>query len=336
MPPAVQGPVLAAASALVQGLREISGGNWTGFCPIHGEVPGKSTPSFSFNANTGQWNCFAGCGGGGFPQLLRKLRKSDAYIDRVMERVRPHLKPVQVKKETGTSGGLFTTDYPLPERLLGLFDYAPTDLLIAGFDEEVLRDNDVGFDVERGRVTYGLRDLSGTLAGIVGKPADAGGGGKYLVYEHELVSMGFKGYHFHNHRFLWGWEKVYPAVYYSPAPEPVCVTEGYKARLWLVQHGFPNTVALMGTGLSTTQRMFLERLGTRIILCLDNDPAGRAGTSKASYKLRGLDVAVMRYPYPEVPKLQPDDLTEEELRQAIRSPFTVRQWRRFYHEHSEP
>ena len=127
MSPATQGPVLAAASALVRGLRASSGGNWTGFCPIHGEVPGQSTPSFSFNADTGQWHCFAGCGGGGFPQLLRKLKKSDQYIDRLMERIRPHLKPVQARKVPSAAGGLFTTDYPLPERLLGLFDYAPVD-----------------------------------------------------------------------------------------------------------------------------------------------------------------------------------------------------------------
>jgi len=330
------GPVLAAAGALIPGLRPGSASNWIGFCPIHGEVPGRSTPSFSFNEATGQWNCFAGCGGGGIPQLLRKLHKSNEYIDRVMERLRPHLKPVRMKKESAASGGLFTTSYPLPERILGLFEYAPMELLQLGYDENVLFDNDVGFDIERGRVTYALRDLSGQLAGIVGKPVDPGAGGKYRVYEQEIVDMGFRGYHFQNRRFLWGWEKVYPVVYNSSNPDPVCVTEGYKARLWLIQHGFPLTVALMGTGLSETQRMFLERLGTKIILCLDNDPAGRTGTSKASYKLRGLDVAVMRYPFPEAPKLQPDDLAQEELAEAIHSPFTVRQWRRFYHEHSDP
>lgn len=330
------GPVLAAAHALVQGLRPSGGSNWIGFCPIHGETKGASKPSFSFNEATGQWNCFTGCGAGGLPQLLRKLHKSDEYIDRTMERLRPHLKPVRLKKESAARGGLFTTDYPLPERILGMFEHAPVDLLNLGYDEQVLFDNDVGFDTERERVTYALRDLSGQLAGIVGKPVDPGEGGKYRVYEQEIVDMGFRGYHFKNRRFLWGWEKVYPAVYYNADPSPVCVTEGYKARLWLIQHGFPLTVALMGTGMSETQQMFLERLGTRIILCLDNDPAGRLGTSKISYKLRGLDVAVMRYPFPEAPKLQPDDLTQEELGEAIHSPFTVRHWRRFYNEHWNP
>lgn len=328
------GAVLATAQALVQGLRAGAGGNWIGYCPIHGEVPGKSTPSFSFNVDTGQWNCFAGCGGGGLPQLLKRVGKSNDYVDRIMERLRPLLRPVRAHKQSATTGGMFLTDYPLPERLLGLFEYAPVDLLDAGYDEEVLRNNDVGFDVERGRVTYAIRDLGGTLAGIAGKPVDGVDGvGKYLVYEQELVELGFKNYHFQNRRFLWGWEKVYQAVYHSEDPPPVYVTEGYKARLWLVQAGFPLTVALMGTGMSPTQQMFLERLGTKIVLCLDSDPAGRVGTAKIGYKLRGSNVAVMRYPNPEAPKIQPDDLADDELREALHSPYTFRQWRRFYNEH---
>ncbi len=325
-----EGPVISTVSALVQGLREGAGSNWIGYCPIHGEVPGKSTPSFSFNAETGQWNCFAGCGAGGFVQLLKRLHKSDTYIDRTVERVRPHLTPPSQRKKVAVAGGgLFLTDYPLPERLLGLFEYVPPELVSAGFEEEVLRDNDVGVDVERGRTTYALRDLQGTLAGIIGKPNGPNSGGKYRVYEQELVEMGFRDYHINNRKFFWRWEKVYPSVYYSQDPGPVYVTEGYKACLWLVQYGYYNTVAIMGTSISDTQQMFLERLGTKVVLCLDNDHWGRVGTAKIGYKLRGLDVAVMRYPYPEI-KLQPDDLSKSEIAAALGEPLTTRQWRRRY------
>lgn len=325
-------PVLATAQLLVAGLRRGSGDNWIGFCPIHGETPGKSKPSFSINVATGMFQCFSGCGGGGLPQLLKRTGKSADYIDRTMERLRPYLKQVRAKNPIGVVGGMFTTSYPLPEKLLGLFEYAPEDLLREGFDEEVLRACDVGFDPERGRITYALRDLEGTLAGITGKPVGENTGGKYRVYEQELVDLGFRNYHFENRRTLWGWESVYPVAYRSETPVTVCVTEGYKARLWLLQHGFPMTVALMGTSLGWVQQVFLERLGAKLVLCLDNDAAGRLGTSKIGYKLRGQDVAVMRYPYPEAPKLQPDDLTEEELREAILEPYTLRQWRSAYHE----
>ena len=330
-----QGPVLDLAHSLVQGLRQGAGGNMIGFCPIHGETMGRSTPSFSFNILTGQWNCFAGCGGGGLPQLLKKLKKSDAFVDRTMERVRPFLKPVAIKKVVAAGGGAFRTEYPLPERVLGLYEYAPEALLRDGFDEELLRENDVGFDVERERVVYAIRDLGGALAGLVGRGTRADERGKYIVYEQEVRDMGFRGYWFNNREYLWGWETVYPSVYFGKAKGPVCITEGYKARLWLVQHGFPLTVALMGTSLGIYQQAFLERLGVPLVLCLDNDPAGRKGTSKICHKLRGLPVAVMRYPFPEVPKLQPDDLTRNEIADSINHPFTVRQWRSFYHEFTE-
>jgi hypothetical protein len=331
-PPAQQGPVLSTVFTLVDGLREGAGSNWIGFCPIHGEVRGKSTPSFSFNAATGQWNCFAGCGAGGLTQLLKRLHKSDQYIDRTMERLRPYLVPTSKKKNVIAAGGIFLTEYPLPEKVLGLFEYAPQELLKLGFDPQVLQDNDVGVDTQRHRTTYAIRDLHGTLAGIAGKPIDPGEGGKYRVYEQELVEMGFRGYHINNRQFFWRWEKVYPAVYNAKNPGPVYVTEGYKAALWLVQHGYYNTVAVMGTTLSLTQQMFLERLGTKIILCGDNDHWGRIGVSKIGYKLRGQDVAVMRYPYPEI-KLQPDDLTQSEIDEALGTPLSLREWRRNYHEH---
>lgn len=326
------GPVFTTVSALVQGLKPSSGENWVGFCPIHGETPGKSKPSFSVNMGTGQWNCFTGCGGGGLPQLLKSVGRSSAFIDRTMERLRPFLRVTKQKTRSVTSGGLFITPYPLPERILGLFEYAAADLLRDGFDERVMFESDVGYDPVHEHITYAIRDLHGTLAGIVGKPSDPGAGGKYRVYEREIVDMGFRGYHFENRRMLWGWERVYPAVYFAENPGPVYVTEGYKARLWLLQHGYTNTVALMGTGLGATQQMFLERLGTKVILCLDNDPAGRVGTAKISYKLRGLDVGIMRYPYPEL-KLQPDDLTVGELEASLKTPMTTRQWRQIYHEH---
>lgn len=329
----MSGKVLEFANTLVDGLRPGADDNWIGFCPIHGEVQGKSKASFSFNALTGQWNCFAGCGGGGLPALLKRLGKSDHFIDRSMERLRDSLQPIQLKRVSTTSGGLFLADYPLPEKLLGMFDYVPLDLIDAGFDEEVLRNNDVGFDPALQRITYAIRDLRGTLAGIVGKPVGENTGGKYRVYERELVEMGFRNYHFSNRRFLWGWDQVYPSIYFGRGEEPVFITEGYKARLWLVQHGYHNTVALMGTGLGVEQQAFLERLGTRLILCLDHDKWGRLATRKIGYKLRGLDVGVMRYPaVEEDEKLQPDDLDEEQLREALENPYSLRRWRREYNE----
>jgi DNA primase len=326
-----QGPVLAAVDKWVLGLRKGAGQNWIGFCPIHGEAPGKSTPSFSFREDTGQWHCFAGCGGGGLPQLLKALSKSRSFIDKTMERLRPHLQDPVRKLPSTRQEGLFKAGTVLPEKILGLWEFLPEALTDpdTGLVEEVLFQHDIGFDPDRLRITYPIRDLAGNLAGVVGKPTGPDTRGKYLVYEKELRDMGFKNYHFENHRFMWRWERVYPNVYYSSQPSTVYIVEGFKACLWMVQHGFENTMALMGSSMSDTQFMFLQRLGGRVVLCLDDDRAGRAGTAKIGYRLRGSQVSVIRYPYPRF-NLQPDDLEERELREAVLNPYSLIQWRRAY------
>jgi hypothetical protein len=319
-----RGTVVETVSKLVPGLRRGAGGNWIGFCPIHGETPGKSKPSFSLHEETGQWHCFAGCGGGA-------LNKSRVYVDKTMERLRPYLRDAPKKTVSAKDTGLFKATHVLPEKVLGLWEFLPEALIDdnVGLSEKVLFDHDIGFDPDHRRITFPFRDIMGNLAGVVGKPVGPGAPGKYIVYERELHKLGFKGYHVENHRFVWRWERVYPALYHRSENAPVYVTEGFKACLWMVQHGFENTVALMGSSASDTQLMFLERLGGHIVLCLDDDNAGRAGTAKIGYKLRGSKVSVMRYPYPRF-NLQPDDLTDDELREAAEAPYSLTQWRRTY------
>lgn len=326
MKAAERGVVISAVDRLVPGLRKGAGGNWLGFCPIHGEQQGRSKPSFSFHEETGQWHCFTGCGGGGLTQLLQKLNKPASFIDRTMERLRPHLKDTPKRTGSFRQTGIFRTPYVLPERLLGIYEYAPTALLEKGFESDVLQDNDIGFDVALERITFPVRDLYGDLAGIVGKPVGDDVPGKYVVYEQELRDLAFKGYTFSNHDYLWRWEKVYPQVYRSREQRTICVTEGFKAALWVVQAGFPLTVALMGTSLSAVQLRFFQRVGTKIVLCLDDDRWGRIATKKAISKLKGLDVHIMRYPFRF--DLQPDDLTYDEVRDAINAPLTPTIWRR--------
>lgn len=325
------GPVVSAVSQWVPGLRKGSGENWLGFCPIHGETPGRSKPSFSLHSGTGQWHCFAGCGGGGLPQLLKALGKSRKFTDRTMERLGGHIRPAKRKAETATQERLFHTNYPLPERILGLWQYLPEDLVHprVGLEEYVLEDHDIGFDPERSRIVFPVRDVAGTLAGVIGKPTGPDARGKYLVYEHELRDMGFKNYHMDKSRYLWRWERVYPAVYHRDGPATVHIVEGFKACMWMVQYGFENTMALMTSSISELQIMFLQRLGARVVLCLDDDNAGRRGTSKVGGRLKGLRVDVIRYPYRYF-NLQPDDLEESELQEAVHNPYSLAQWRRVY------
>jgi len=61
----------------------------------------------------------------------------------------------------------------------------------------------------------------------------------------------------------------------------VCITEGSLDTMWLNQQGF-SSVALLGATISKRQVELANALPTQeLVLCLDNDEAGRIGLNKA-------------------------------------------------------
>ncbi len=323
------GPVVDEIAKYVTGLKKGAGNNWIGFCPIHGEQAGKSKPSFSLNAATGMWYCFAGCGGGGLPTFLKLLDVPRPRVDTLMEKLRPHLTTVEKRADLTQAKNLFQTPYPLPEKLLGIYEECPVSLIEAGFTEETLWTHDVGFDEEQQRITFPIRDLNGTLAGISGRDVTGRAAEKYKVYQRELQEIGFKNYKLEKGNYLYRWERVYQNVYANPDRPAVYITEGFKACLWMVQNGFPNTVALMGSSMTDVQKMFIERLGGPVVLCLDNNSAGIKGTARIGYRLSGARVLVMRYP-PDVQ--QPDGLSAEALQDAVQRALSLTTWSKQHHE----
>lgn len=310
--------VLEIFETYVPGLKPSAGSNYVGFCPIHGEDPKTSKRSLSVNVETGQWFCFSGCGGGALFTFLKNVTTA-TKAERAFERVKRSLKKPGARKTTSLSregAGLFRTEHPLPERILGLFDQLPDELLDDGFEEWVLRDNDIGFDEDLNRVTFPLRDIDGYLAAIAGKRLD-GDGPKYKVYTTELEKLGYRGHELDPRKLVWRCDRLYPSFLDEGSKPTTYITEGYKACLWMVQNGYPNTGAIMGSTATDEQLRFLEHLGGTVVLCLDNNEAGLLGTLRTGYKLRGKTrVRVIRYPS-ENPKLQPDDLSPEELATAV-------------------
>ena len=105
----------------------------------------------------------------------------------------------------------------------------------------------------------------------------------------------------------------------------VVVVEGYFDCMRVHQAGFASVVALMGAALSQQQADLLVGRFTEIVLMLDGDPAGQAGTHDAAARLMRR-CSVHRVILAQ--GRQPDGMSNEEIRQALRDvsanekPFT--------------
>lgn len=308
----------------IKGARLVGDGEYAAPCPFHED----SSPSFFINRKSGLWICHAGCGSGGLSSLLRRLGFRRSQVDKALAPIAADLKAAAKAKNTRLRSpkNPFIATYALPEAHLGVYDVKePVQALVGqGFYPEVLTDYDVGFDRNTERITFPVRDLYGTLAGISGRATLPHQKPKYKFYASELEGP-YPGYAFERQRHLWNADRIYPTLYYSDAAEEeeILVVEGFKACLWLVQCGFPNVVATLGSSLSRTQAALLHRLGCRITLFMDNDRPGREKTQHALNQLWGAISDIREVVYPYEGFAQPDDFDEEELHELIETAVPI-------------
>lgn len=74
--------------------------------------------------------------------------------------------------------------------------------------------------------------------------------------------------------------------------QPVILTEGIKDAL-VLKTIYPYTIALQTAGLTQNSLNFVQTLTNRVILCYDNDKAGREATKKDLEALRELGIRVI-------------------------------------------
>lgn len=293
--------------------------NKMAFCPLHGEVPGASKPSLCIHVETGSWICFAGCGSGGIKQFLQQHGETAHTIKDKTKNIKATRKK---KKKRAVQSNY------LPKALLGLFNYRPDELMDSGFEEDVLLYHDIGYDRQKNRVTYPVFTREGELIAVVGRRPTSEFG-KYVPYtERELVSLGVD----HPPKYekglvFWREDKFFQTNSCHDRREPVILVEGFKAALWLVQAGYNNVMALMGTHLTDAHLSTLQTLGKTVILCLDGDPPGVKSTVKTCYKLNE-HCRVLTCNYPGG-ALQPDDIQDMDLlHDMIKKPITITKYKK--------
>ncbi len=91
--------------------------------------------------------------------------------------------------------------------------------------------------------------------------------------------------------------------------DEIIICEGAMDVIAMVKAGIENTVACMGTAITTFHGKELKRFAERIILCLDGDSAGQKATFKAIdiLKAEGLDVRIAVLPE----SLDPDEFLKK-------------------------
>lgn len=308
--------IKAIADKYLTKVRKSGSENIMAICPFHQKEDGspERRPSFAMNIYTGLWFCHSCQSRGNLYSFLKKVGVDGAYIEHVYQ---PLINEA-VKNIPAPPDPLRPNVYdpsPIPEGILGIFDYCPKELLESGFGEETLHKFGVGFDMTHCRITYPIRDLAGKLVAISGRLID--GWTRYKVYDTEYETWGLPARHDWNKRtVLWNAHDVYPRVFFQTVPDPIVIVEGFKACMWVCQAGISNVVALMGTYLSWEHRWILERMGAPVYLFLDNDYPGHRGTARGIEELKkSLRVKVVEYPdrLRDDIDAQPDSCTAEEV-----------------------
>lgn len=179
---------------------------------------------------------------------------------------------------------------------------------------------DIGVDQIHQRITFPLRDLSGTLVGISGRDYTETSAMKYKVYDLEYEDFGMPMHRTSKSHLLWNGHVVYPQMHHVKMP--LIIVEGFKACMKVVQAGAFNTIATIGNICSGIQRQLIERMASEAWLFYDNHGPGMRGTVISGMNF-GIPVRVI--PYPD-DREQPSDLNVGEIQLALACAKDFTRW----------
>lgn len=303
------------------------------------------SPSFAININNGLWKCHGCNRSGNLPILLRGLGVSRTKVDQIIDPVLPAIRKRQEreqqrKRSRFVGNDPFLAEVILPESILGIFDWKPDGLVEQGFNQKLLRELEVGYDREKDRITFPIRDVYGNLVGVSGRSTLHDTKPRYLIYRgRRRTEKGFTPgdfgpgfddlfptYEIKSHKYLWNAHRVYQLL--ESSDEPVIVVEGFKGCIWLLQNGYWNTVATMGSSMSQEQYDLICRVsGSGVVLFYDNDLAGIRGMQRIGKWLSRtvVDITVCELP---AWAQQPDDLNAIGLKEVFSNRKRFEKWTR--------
>ena len=319
------------------------GGNYFGLCPFHNE----KTPSFSVSPDKQIYHCFGCKHGGGvisfimeienlsFPDAVRFLAKRanmevpDDGADREAARrrqrvlelnreaarwfyqnlstpagaaVAAYLDKRQITRKTAVSFGLGAALDSWDSLLTAMIQkgYSKEELLAAG----LVVQNKQGrlYDKFRNRLMFPVIDVRGDVVAFGGRVLDKSEP-KYMNTQETIV--------YSKRRNLYGINLA------KKTKRPnIILCEGNIDVITLHQAGFDNAVASMGTALTTEQTRILSRYTKELVLCYDNDGAGKAATEKAIALLENSEFTVRVLQLPR--RLQDGEYVKQDVDDFIK------------------
>ena len=295
------------------------GANLFGLCPFHSEKTG----SFSVSPDKQIYYCFGCKRGGGvvnfimeeenlsFPEAVRFLAKragmevpeeeSDREQSRRRQRmlelnreaarfyyqllqqpegeaVREYLNRRQIRRSTAVNFGMGASPDAWDVLLTAMTrrGYSKSELLDAGL---VVQGKNGGlYDKFRNRLMLPVVDTRGEVVAFGSRVLDKSEP-KYMNSSETLV--------YSKRRVLYGLNLA------KKTKRPnIILCEGNLDTVTLHQAGFDNAVASMGTALTVEQIRLLSRFTKELVLCYDNDNAGRIATERALQLLDGSEFSV--------------------------------------------
>ncbi len=282
-----------------------------GLCPFHNE----KTPSFTVYPDTRSFYCF-GCGAGGdvisfvrridnldyieavkaVAQMAGMPMPEDGYDDTLSkkrmrllaanreaarffnaclmeEKNRPALEYFLSRGLTLSTIRHFGLGYA-PNEWRALLEhlrkkgYTDEELVLANLARRSEKDGRVSYyDNFRNRVMFPIIDLRGNVIAFGGRVMDDSKP-KYINTSDTLV------YKKSNGVFALNFAK-------NANDNKLVLVEGYMDVIALHQAGFTNAIACLGTAFTSEQANLLSRYAEEILICYDNDEAGRKATQKA-------------------------------------------------------
>ncbi len=251
-------------------------------CPFHED----NVQSCAVNLDKGVWICFAGCGQGSLYGFFMK------YMNLSFEELSSRIRKDEASFNINMFDEFEEQEEEMPEVAFPFqYGYVPPWIFDRGFDKPTLKRWGGAID-NFGSLVLPIRTLESKLVGWLSRRQH--GTPKYLY------SKGLK-----KSKLLFGQHLL------SNPQEFICITEGSLDTIWLDQHGFAS-VALLGAHISKRQQELALELPTKeVVLCLDNDEAGRIGLEKAMNCLN----TKMMVSYIKLPKEYKDvqDVRDENL-----------------------